>query len=253
MSSLAIASVAFLFMLLGTLAAMAIARGLPQHHLGSESRDIVKLGLGVIGTLTALVLGLLVSASKATYDAQSGAAKELAAQMAVIDRVLARYGAESGEARGRLRSLAQAVLEQVWPPSAAATIDFTGGASRHAGEALFDAVAALEPKTDAQRLLKSRAQDLIVGMGQLRQRLVVNSDRTLPAALLVMLGIWQAVLFAGFGLLAARNATTVAVLVVCMLSVSGALFLVLELDRPFEGMVRVSDRPLRSVILHLGE
>lgn len=253
MSSLLIASVMFVCMLAGALAAMQVARRLPDHHLSSESRDVVKLGLGVIGTLTALVLGLLVAATKGTYDSQSGTVKELAAQLAVLDRVLARYGPEAGEARAKLRALTEAVVEQVRPHESATPIDFSGGETRKAGEAFYEAVAALESKTDSQRLLKSRAQEMTVGLGHLRQQLVVNSDRSIPAPLLVMLGVWQAALFAGFGLLSPRNATTTGALVVCMASVSGALFLVLELDRPFEGMVRVSDVPLRSVMAHLGE
>jgi hypothetical protein len=253
MSSLAIACVMFVCLLVSTLAAMMIARRLPEHHLSGASKDVIILGLGVIGTLTALVLGLLVDATKGTYDAQSGTVKELAAQVAVLDRVLVRYGPEAGEARVRLRTLADTVLDQVWPYGITATIDFSGGPTRQAGEAFFEAVSALEPKTDSQRLLKSRAQEMTVGMGQLRQRLVVNSERSIPTPLLVVLGVWQAVLFAGFGLLAPRNATTIVVLVVCMVSMSSALFLVMELDRPFEGTIRVSDMSLRSVISHLGE
>ncbi|SFI85946.1 DUF4239 domain-containing protein [Nitrosomonas sp. Nm34] len=253
MSSLAIACVMFVCLLVSTWAAMGVARRLPEHHLNKESKDVITLGLGVIGTLTALVLGLLVDATKGTYDAQSGTVKELAAEVAVLDRVLNRYGPEAGEARGRLRALADALLEQVWPQEITTTIDFSGGPTRQTGEAFFDAVAALEPKTDSQRLLKSRAQKMAVEMGQLRQRLVVNSERSIPTPLLVVLGVWQAVLFAGLGLLATRNATTIAVLVVCMLSMSSALFLVLELDRPFDGTIRVSDTSLRAVISHLGE
>jgi hypothetical protein len=253
MSSLAIACVVFGCVLVSTVAAMMTARRLPEHHLSGESRDVVKLGLGVMGTLTALVLGLLVSATKGTYDAQSGTAKEVAAQIATLDRILARYGPDAGEARARLRALAQAILDQVWPAGASAAIDFSGGQSRQAGEALFEAIEAFGPQTDSQRLLKSRAMEMAVGMGQLRQRLVVNSDRSIPAPLLVMLAVWQAVLFAGFGLLAPRNATTIAILVLCMLSVAGGLFLIMELDRPFEGVVRVPDTPLRAVMAHLGE
>src|SRR5262249_44424030 len=152
--------------------------------------------------------------------------KEVAAHLAMLDRVLERYGPEADEARKLLRALAQSVLDQLWPHEPAAAIDFSGGQTRQAGEAFFEAVAVLEPKTDSQRLLKSRAQEMTVALGQLRQRLVVNSERTIPAPLLVVLGLWQAALFAGFGLLAPRNATTLAVLVICMASVSGALFLV---------------------------
>lgn len=253
MDSLSIALVMFACVFTSTLVAMWLARSLPDRHYTSESKEVIKMGLGVIGTLTALVLGLLVSATKGTYDAQSGTVKELAAQMAMIDRVLARYGPEASEARARLRTLVQTALDQVWPKDGHAKVDLSGGPSRNAGDNLFEAVSALEPKTDAQRLLKGRALDLIVGMGQLRQRLVVNSEGSLPGVLLVMLGIWQAVLFAGFGMLAPRNGVALVVLAVCMLSVSGALFLVMELDKPFDGMVRVSDAPLRLVLSHLGE
>lgn len=253
MSSLAIAFTLFACVLLSTLISMAVARRLPDHHVSGEFRDVVKLGLGVIGTLTAMVLGLLVAASKGTYDAQSGTVKEVAAQLGVLDRVLARYGPETAEIRGQLRVLTQSVLDQFWPQDSATSIDFNGGQSRNVGETIFDAISELSPRTDSQRLFKSRAQDVILGLIQFRQRLVANSERSIPSALLIALAVWQAVLFAGFGLLAPRNATTIVILAVCMLSVSSALFLIMELDRPFGGMIRISDAPLRSVMSHFGE
>jgi hypothetical protein len=253
MSSLAIACVMFGCVLGSTLVATLIARRLPGHHLDGESRDVVKLGLGVIATLTALVLGLLVAATKGTFDTQSGMVKELAAQLALLDRVLERYGPETRDARAQLRALTKAIMDQIWPQDAGGPKALIGGESKNIGETFYDTVAELQPKTDSQRLLKSRAQDIIIGLGQIRQRLAANNERSIPAPLLVVLGLWQAVLFAGLGLLAPRNATTFSVLFICMLSVAGAIFLVLELDRPFEGMVRVSDAPLRSAIAHMGE
>ncbi|OAI53666.1 hypothetical protein AYO44_15755 [Planctomycetaceae bacterium SCGC AG-212-F19] len=144
-------------------------------------------------------------------------------------------------------------MDQIWARDAAGPKDWSGGESKNRGETLFDTVAELQPKTDSQRLLKSRAQEITIGLGHIRQRLVVNNERSIPAPLLVVLGLWQAVLFAGLGLLSFRNATIFTFLIICMLSVAGALFLVLELDRPFEGMVRVSEAPLRSAISHMGE
>lgn len=238
--------------LASTLAAILIARRLPEHHLNADSRDVVKLGLGLIGTLTALVVGLLVSTSKATFDSQTGTIKEVAAELALVDRVLARYGTDADGARQQIRALAKSVLDQMRPNDAAA-VDFSGGESRSIGESLFEKVAQLEPKTDSQRLLKSRAQEIIVGLGQLRQRLVVNNERSIPTPLLVVLAVWQAVLFAGVGLLTPCNATALTMHLVCMASMSGAVFLIMELDRPFAGVIRVSDAPLRAVIAHLGE
>lgn len=253
MTSLAVASLLFACMLTGALVAMAFARRLPGHHLSSESKDVVKLGLGVIATLTALVLGLLVAATKGTYDAQGATVREAAAQFALLDRILARYGSDAQDARVKLKTLAIAAQEQIWPKDGSAPTDFSAGQTRNPGEAFFEAVAALEPKNDVQRMLKSRAMEGAVGLAQIRQRMVVNQVRSIPVPFLIILGFWQTVLFAGFGLLAPRNATTVCVLIVCMLSVSAAIFLVLELDRPFEGFLRVSDAPLQVVLSHLGE
>lgn len=251
MSSLGIASLMFGCVFVSTLLAIWISRRLPPHHLEGESRDVVKTGMGVIATLTALVLGLLVASTKATYDAQSGMVNELASQMALFDRVLARYGTDAVELRSQLKTLAQGTLDQLWPQGQA--VELSGGKTRIIGESLYDAIVALQPKTDAQKALQSRALDILVGLGQTRQRLVVNNERNIPAVLLGILGLWQAVLFAGYGLISPRNATTFVVLTICMISVSAALFVVMELDRPFEGMIRISDAPLRTVLSHLGE
>lgn len=178
--------------------------------------------------------------------------KELAANLALIDRLLERYGPEATEARARVWGLAETVLDQFWPRHGS-PVDFRGGPTRGAGEGAFEAIAPLEPRTDVQRLTKARAQEILVGLGQARRRLAVTSERSIPPVLIVLPAFRQAMPFAGFGLLAPRNATTVTILITCMLSVSGALFLVMEFDRPFEGMVRVSDAPLRSLIGRLGE
>jgi hypothetical protein len=253
MSSLAIACVMFVCVLASTLAAIAIARRLPEHHRSTESKEVVKLGLGVIATLTALVLGLLVASAKGTYDTQSNSVKELSAQLALLDRILERYGPETAEARAQLRAFTRALLEQFWPHDGSAPTLFPTGEAKSIGETFFDTLTALKPKTDTQQMLKARAIDAAAGLAQSRQRLVVNNERSIPSPLLVVLGFWQAVLFAGFGLLAPRNATTLTVLVVCMLSIAGAIFLVMEFDRPFDGLIRVSDAPIRTVLSRMGE
>ena len=70
---------------------------------------------------------------------------------------------------------------------------------------------------------------------------------------LVVLVFWLTILFISFGLFAPPNATVIATLFVCALSVSGAIFLILELDQPFEGLIRISSAPLRNALAHLGQ
>jgi hypothetical protein len=237
----------------GTFVGMLVGRTLPSHHLSGDSKDAVKQGLALIATLTALVLGLLVATTKGTFDTQSSAVKEAAAQMVLLDRVLAMYGPESKEARAVLPGIINVTLQQMWPENGGQHANLTAAELRTAGEGMFEKVSALEPRTDTQRALKSRAQDIAISLAQTRQRLLAQKESSIPMPFLVVLGFWLTMLFTCYGLLSPRNPTVIAILTVCMLSVSGAVFLVLEMDKPFDGIVRVSSAPLKAALARLGE
>jgi hypothetical protein len=239
-------------MLAGTILGMRAQRILPSEHLSAESKDAVKSGLALIATLSALVLGLLVATTKGTYDTQSAAVKEFASNVALLDRVLEKYGTDADKARRLLPGLVNSSLDHMWPENSAKPVDQTARELRAIGDALFDSVTALQPNSDAQRMLKSRALEIMIGLAQSRQRMLAQKEDSIPTPFLVILGFWLTILFASYGLLAPRNATVFVVLVVCMISVAGALFLVLEMDRPFDGMIRVSDAPLREAHSRLG-
>ncbi len=169
MSSLAIAGIAFACILVGTLSGMLVARVLPSHHLSGDSKDAVKQGLALIATLTALVLGLLVATTKGTFDSQSAAVKELAANMVLLDRILSRYAPgtdETKEARESLAGVVKVMLEQMWPEQSGQSTNLTTGGVRVAGEALFDKISALKPITEDQKQLKSRALDIGISLAQ---------------------------------------------------------------------------------------
>jgi hypothetical protein len=253
MSSLATAGLVFGCALAAALVAMRVAQRLPANHLSSESKDVVKLGLGVIATLTALVLGLLVASAKGTYDAQDGAVRQLASDFSLLDRYLAHYGPETKESRELLRQIVVATLERLWPEAGPRAGDLSPGSAREAGDLFYTKLAELQPKTDAQRAVKARALDLTAGLAHTRYRMYTQGDGSVPSPFLVVLALWLVTLFAGYGVLAPRNTTVVAVLVVCALSVSAALFLVLELGRPFDGVIRVSSAPLQQALRPVGD
>jgi hypothetical protein len=260
LSSLAIACIAFGCTLAGTLLGMFAQRALPRDHMSGESKEAVKLGLTLIATLTALVLGLLVATTKGTYDTQSAAVKELASNAVLLDRVLDRYGSETKEARSETKearevipSIVKTMLEHMWPENSSKPADLTTKEVRIAGDALFDKISALKPETDTQRLFKARAMEIMISGAQTRQRLITQKESSIPTPFLVVLGFWLTFLFTCYGLLAPRNVTVFLVLIVCMLSVAGALFIVLEMDRPFDGIMRVPSAPLREALSRLGE
>ena len=251
MSSIAISGVVFACLFVAALMAMLVKRALPEHHLNADSKDVVKMGMGFIATLAALVLGLLIATAKGTYDAQSTTVKEFSANIIMLDRVLNQYGPETKKARELLHSAAQATLERIWPEGAGAA-NLTPGESRAALESLYDNIAQLVPQSDGQRALKARALDLLAEQVRARLRMFAQQDSSLPLPFLVVLVFWLVILFAGYGLLAPPNATVIAVLVVCELSISGAIFLMLELATPFAGIMRLSSGPLRDAIHLIG-
>src|SRR5262249_49715890 len=157
----------------------------------------VKLGLGVIATLTALVLGLLVASAKGTYDAQDGAVRQLAADFSLLDRYLALYGPETRESRELLRQIVAATRERLWPADGRRSGDLTPGTAREAGDLFYTQLAELQPKAEVQRAVKGRALDLAAGLAQTRYRMYTQRAGSVPSPFLVVLVLWLAALFAG--------------------------------------------------------
>jgi hypothetical protein len=253
-SSIALSGIVFACVLGSSMAAMIVRRFLPDNHLDAESRDVVKLGMGLIATLAALVLGLLIATAKGTYDAQSSLINEISASYVLLDRGLARYGPETKECRDLLKSNVAGTLDRIWPQDSAQPANLApGGEGKTAGETLFDKVGELAPKTDAQRELRARALGIMTDIAQARLRLFARQDSALPLPFLLVLVFWLSILFAGYGLLTRANPTVVVVLIVCTLSVSGAIFLMLELATPFAGTMRISSAPMHHALSLLGQ
>jgi hypothetical protein len=144
-----------------------------------------------------------------------------------------------------------ATLERFWSAEGAQPIAIDPGASPV--EPLYDKIEALSPQSDLQRSMQSQAMTLAADVGRTRLLLFEHLGTSIPVPFLVVLVFWLCIIFASFGLFAPRNATVIVVLCVCALSVAGAIFLILELDRSFEGLLQVSDAPLRAALAQLGQ
>jgi len=228
-----------------------VRRYLPEDHLSAESKDAVKLAMGLVATMTALVLGLLVSSAKGTYDTTRSEVIQMAAKVAFLDRVLALYGPEAAEARVELRAVVADAARRIWStdPGRAAQL----APNQQAGDALYVAIQRLSPNDDAQRTLKGQVTTLMVDLGQLRSLLVAQSIPSISKPMLIILVSWLVVIFFGFSLLAPPNATTTLALVASAFSVAGAIFLILELDHPFGGLIRIPSEPMINVLSHLAK
>jgi hypothetical protein len=249
MSPLAISGIVFGVVFGGALLGTALRALLPEHHLSQDSRDVVKLGMGLIGTMAALVLGLLIASAKSSFDTQKNGLAQMAANMGLLDRILAHYGSEAKEARKELRSAIVDLLDQTWPEGGSHSGQLAAPGSH---EDLYEKIQALAPKGEAQSSLKTAALKTAIDIGQARWQLFAQKGSAIPVPFLIVLVFWLAMLFTSFSLFVRPNATVVVTLLICALSVSGAIFLILELDRPFEGFMKVSSEPLSAALQQMG-
>ena len=245
-----IGSIVFACIFGGAMIGMFLRGVLPEHHLNAESKDVVKLAMGLIGTMTALLLGLLVASTKASYDARKGELVQMSANFVLLDRLLAHYGPETKPERDQLRDSVARLIAAVWSPSSNDTAKLDPSAT--GSEAIFDQIQQLTPQTDAQRMLRTEALTLAMNLGQTRWLLFEQSGSSISIPFLMAMVFWLSIIFASFGLFAPKNMTVVISLLLAAISVSGAIFLILELDRPFEGIIQISSAPLRSALMHLG-
>jgi hypothetical protein len=226
---------------------------LPEHHLRDTSKDTVKVVAGMIATLAALVLGLLVGSAKSSFDATSTAITQGGAKVILLDRVLAAYGPETKKAREQLRGAVAAGIEMFWPEEKNVGSGMTAFERANAMEMIQANLRELTPATDAQRQLLSQAEQISNDMLQARWLLIEQAQSTIPVPFLVVLLFWLTMLFLSFGLFAPRNATVIIVLLIGAMSVSGAIFIILEMNHPLRGMIKVSSAPMRKALEHLGQ
>src|SRR5208282_2243597 len=248
---MAIAGIVFACVFGGALLGMLLRSALPEEHLNAETKDVVKVAIALIATMTALVLSLLVSSAKSAYDTRNNELAHMSADIVQLDRALAHYGPETKDVRFMLRNTVAGALERYWPANSVRTASLVPTASPF--ETIYDKIQELSPQTDYQRSLQSQALKATTDLGHTRLLLFEGIGSSIPVPFLVVMVFWLTVIFASFGLFAPANAIVTTVFVVCALSVSGALFLILELDRSYEGMIQVSSAPLRQALAQMGQ
>jgi hypothetical protein len=243
MSSIVVSLITFTVVFGGALVGIVLRSILPENHLTDDSGNVVKVGVGLIATIAALVLGLLIASAKSSLDIQNSELTEMSSRIVLLDRVLAHYGPEAKQARNELHSSVVRSFE--WVSSKDATGPSQFGPSAN-GEVLYDSIQGLSPRDDAQRSLQAQALSIVIALGQTRWLMAEQRANSISVPLLVVLIFWLAIIFIGFGLFAPRNVTAVVSLLVSALSVSSAIFLILEMYSPYAGLIRVSGAPIHA-------
>ena len=250
MSTITTSLTVFACVFAGALIGMRLRRMLPEHHLTSETKDTVKLAMGFVATMAALILGLLVASAKDSYDAQASGVTQLAAKVVYLDRLLANFGADAKDVRELYRGVVEKITQRMWPDKHSGEYQLDPSVMHT--EELLVAIQALQAKTDLQKTLQAQAISTSMEIGQMRWLQYEQAGVKLSKPMLSILIFWITVLFASFGLFAPTNGTALAALLLAALSVAGAIFLILELQSPFMGILQIPDTPFIDAINHLG-
>jgi hypothetical protein len=252
-SSFAIALAVFGGSTCAALIGMVLHVKLPDRHLDSDSRDVVKLVMGLVATMSALVLSLLIASASTTYDRQSSELKALSVNILQLDQTLESYGPGAKAVRDALRNAVRQTHDRIWSLDGVRPEDLNSVETRSSAKADVEMLHRLSPTTDIERMMQSRAIGLSQDISQARLLMFEQLGSEIPWPFLVVLIFWICMLFLGFGLFSSSNATVTVALLVGSLSVACAIFLILELNAPLVGLLRISDAPLRKVIAQIDQ
>ena len=233
----------------GALIGLYLHRMLPKAHLTKDTQDVVRLGTGMLSVLASLVLAMLISTAKTTYDSADRDLRTFSAELILMNETLRDYGADAAVPHGLLRTYTARMIAETWPARGEAIVD--SASSGALLERVREAVRALRPVDDGQRWLQDQALQINTSLLRQRWQFIQNEGHSVRPVVLLILVSWISFIFASFGLNAPQNGTVVAAFLVCSLAIGGSVFLVLAMDSPLSGLMRVSDAPMRRAAVHM--
>jgi hypothetical protein len=246
MHALVVSSLVFALVFAGSLAGMAIRRAVPETHFTPEAKDTIRLAIGLVVTMTGLVLGMLVSSAKTFYDAEKNQVAEMSSQIILMNDLLAAYGPETKQARMEALGFVEDAADRIWPKEKSALFQLR---PENRSEDFYKEVQSLVPKNDTQASVKAQLLSLNMSLKKGYWLMYLQTVQTpIPTPLLGVVTSWLVAIFISFGMFAPRNLTVMATLIVCAMAVSAAIFIILSMYAPFTGILRISPAAVRDAV-----
>jgi hypothetical protein len=221
---------------------------LTEQHLNSDTKDVIKMSVGLIATMSALVLGLLIATGKTSFDARVTQVRQIAANALLLDQTLVQYGKEAANARVVLRQTFGLMVDRIWNENNSGSRGPSPFQMTGAADSFIQSLVNLPAATDFQRALKTEVVAIANDVAKDRLSLFVQGRDTISMPFLIILVFWLTVIFGIFGLLTRPNLLVAVIVLLCAVSVSGSIFLILDLNRPFDGMMRIPSAQVRSAL-----
>jgi len=238
-------------MLAGTALGWILAWALPERHLSTDSKDSIKVAVAMVATLSALVLGLLTASAKSDLDVKQQEVRTMASEIIGLDRALAMYGAGAEPIRADFKAVVGSRLKAIWPVEAG-DVDAANVAVGSGIEGILRQILALDPADDPGRWLQSQALSLATAISASRWTIVAEMSSAIEWPFVAVVTFWLAIVFTSFTLFAPRNASVGMAMLISALSVAGAFYLIIEMDQPYSGLIRISSDSIREAYGALG-
>jgi hypothetical protein len=223
---------------------LTVSKRLAPHHLSPEAKATITVAMAVVGTMTAVVIGFLISNSSTSFKARNAAVAAFSADIAQLDSLLRRYGPETDSIRKALQRYTELKLEDLFPTKPDGRRDVDSPTTAKVLDDVQDKILGLRPGDERQRWLSAQALAAAVKVSAAQSKMVEENANTVPLPFVGAVTLWLAVLYASFGLFAPRTSVTVVALFLSALAVSMAFKLVLDLDSPFVGGIHVTPPPI---------
>jgi uncharacterized membrane protein len=249
-NTLLIGLIVFAVILAGAFAGMMVRAHLPAHHLTDETKNLVSVSTAVVATVSALVLGLLISNANSKFTRLGGETTNLSAELLRLDHLLRRYGDDAEPARNLLVQYARHKSADLFPDDPA-DVRIGNPSTYELLQRLEDTLLSLKPANPRDQWWLGQAMTLAAKIGDTRWLLAQQIGQGTPKAFVAVLVVWLALLFASFGLFAPPNLTSAVILTLCALAVASSVVMFLELEQGFGGLVRISPEPMRKAVATL--
>lgn len=246
-----VATLVFVALLGGALFGMRSARWLKSHHLSKETQEAVKLGVGMVAAMASLILGLMTASVKGNFDTTGKDIQQYATYLTTLDASLRHYGPEAEPARKVLLAYTLHAVAETWPGTPGVPAVVSSTTSEQMLQEVGHEIRILVPANAEQTDLRAEALDRFKSLAALRWTIIAESVTEVPSVFVLVLIVWLTLIFVSFGLFSPVNLVALTAFPLCALSLAGAIFLILEMSAPFDGVIMVGPSALQQSLAHM--
>jgi hypothetical protein len=250
-SSYTITTIVFVCLFWGSIFGMWLGHRLPEHHRTAESHDAVKLITGMLSVLAALVLGFLIASVKNGFDNTDSQIRHFAATLILLNETLKDYGLETEPARDLLRRYTARAIDDNWPADRSTPVQVEDRQSGALLDSLRLTVLALPADEPLRAALRTDAAALVESALETRWLSIESVSSSIQPAFMAILIAWITLIFISFGYNAPRNTTVAITFGLGAMALASCIFLIIEMDGAFDGLITVSSAPMHRALEHM--